>query len=92
MSYSDVKKRFDLSAKMVQSLGNGVTDDELLKLYALYKQSNFGNCNIEQPSSFNLKENAKWTAWNKLKGISQLDAMNKYSDLVLKLLDTYGTK
>ena len=88
----DVKKRFDLSVKMVKSLGDGASNDELLKLYALYKQSNFGNCNTEQPSSFNLKENAKWLAWNKLKGVSQLDAMNKYSDLVLKLFDTYGTR
>ena len=92
MSISDVKKRFDLSAKMVQTLGDGVNNDELLKLYALYKQSNFGNCNTDQPSSFNLKEGAKWKAWNKLKGMSQMDAMNKYSDFVLKLFDTYGTR
>jgi len=89
---SDVKKRFELSAKMVRSLNDGASNNDLLKLYALYKQGNFGNCNVEQPSSFNLKESAKWTAWNKLKGMSQIDAMNKYSDFVLKLLDTYGTK
>ncbi len=89
---SEVKKRFDLSTKMARELGNGVSNDELLKLYALYKQSNFGNCNTERPNSLNLKESAKWLAWNKLKGMAQLDAMNKYSDLVLRLFDTYGTK
>jgi len=89
---TDPKKRFDLSVKMVKSLNVGASNDDLLKLYALYKQSIFGNCNINEPSSFNMKESAKWHAWNKLKGMSPIDAMNKYSDFVLKLYDTYGTQ
>lgn len=89
---TDVKKRFDLSAKMIKILNDGPSNYELLKLYALYKQSTIGDCNISQPSTLNLKESAKWNAWNKIKGMSRVDAMNKYSDLVLLLLDTYKTK
>jgi Acyl-CoA-binding protein len=89
---TEIKERFDLSVKMSSTLDNGVSNEELLKLYAFYKQSNFGNCNTKQPSSFNLKESAKWSAWSKLKNMTPAVAMNKYSDLILQLFDKYGTK
>lgn len=90
---TDITKRFDLSAKMVKLLKPGATDTELLKLYGLFKQSNFGDCNITEPSKlFNLRENAKWNAWNSVKGLKKYDAMNKYSDIAMILIDKYGIK
>lgn len=90
---ADIIKRFELSAKMVNLLKPGVTDNELLKLYGLFKQSNFGNCSVSEPVGiFNLKESAKWKAWNSLKGLKQSDAMNKYSDFVMVLIDKYGVR
>lgn len=88
---TDITKRFELSAKMVKLLKPGVTDNELLKLYGLYKQSLFGDCNTNEPSKlFNFKENAKWNAWNSLKGTSKSGAMTKYSDLAMALINKYG--
>jgi len=90
---TDTTKRFELSAKMVKLLKPGVTDSELLKLYGLFKQSNFGDCNTEEPSKlFNVKENAKWHAWNSVRGLKKFEAMNKYSDFAMALIDKYGVR
>jgi diazepam-binding inhibitor (GABA receptor modulating acyl-CoA-binding protein) len=86
----DLQKRFDKSAKMVKQLKTKPSDNELLILYALYKQSE-KDCNLPRPSGIlELKEKAKWDAWNKLKGMSKKDAMTKYCEIVLNLIDKYG--
>jgi acyl-CoA-binding protein len=52
-----------------------------------------GDCNTEEPSKlFNYKENAKWNAWRSLKGIKKSDAMVKYCDYSMTLIDKYGIK
>lgn len=38
------------------------------------------------------KGKAKWEAWNKLQGLSQDDAMQKYVDKVQTLIDSIGLK
>lgn len=87
------QRKFDLSVKIVKNLNEGATNDELLQLYGLYKQSLIGDCNTEQPSKiFNPKENAKWNAWVSRKGLDKTKSMEKYSDLVMKLIDKYGIK
>lgn len=91
-SKEEILKRFELSAKMALKLNSGVTNTELLKLYGLYKQSKFGNCNVEKPGLFDLKESEKWSAWNKHKGMPQIVAMENYSNFVMTLIDKYGIK
>jgi len=91
MNEKEITKQFEFSAHMITKLNKGITNDELLKLYGLYKQGNLGDCNIAEPSKiFNYKENAKWHAWKKFKGTKKIDAMIKYSDFVLELIDKYG--
>ena len=86
-------KLFDLSTKIVLQLNNGVTDSEKLKLYALFKQSKNGDCNINEPSNFfNPIDHTKWAAWLSLKGKPKFDAMDEYSNLTAKLVDKYGTR
>ena len=50
---------------------------------ALYKQATIGDCNIPRPGGFlNFEANAKWDAWNALKGVSKEDAMRQYAEAI----------
>jgi len=69
-------QRFEQAAKNMKLSGDDKDttkfgDDELLKLYSLYKQGTVGDCNTEKPGMFDFKGKAKWEAWNGIKGISQ---------------------
>lgn len=55
-----------------------------LSIYAHFKQANVGDCNTSAPSMINVKEKAKWSAWNDLKGMTKDDAIAKYIDIVEK--------
>lgn len=68
---------------------NRPSDDELLKLYGLYKQATVGDVNTERPGVFDFKAKYKWDAWNELKGLSQAEAEKKYIELVNELLEKY---
>lgn len=59
---------FDHAAEEVRLLTKKPTDDQLLKLYALFKQGTVGDINTDRPGFFDLKGKAKWDAWNQLKG------------------------
>lgn len=58
-----------------------LTDDIKLEAYKYYKQANYGICNIPKPSIFNMKESAKWNAWNSITNMSQEEAVEKYITL-----------
>ena len=61
-------------------------NDTKSKLYGLYKQVNFGNCNTDKPGYFSgMTERYKWDAWNNVKGKSKEDAMREYVNIVMKL-------
>ncbi|CDH56529.1 acyl--binding protein [Lichtheimia corymbifera JMRC:FSU:9682] len=76
---------FETAAKEVQELKNKPSNDELLKLYALYKQATVGDVNTERPGAFDFKGKAKWDAWNELKGKSQEEAEKEYIEFVQQL-------
>jgi diazepam-binding inhibitor (GABA receptor modulator, acyl-CoA-binding protein) len=62
------------------------SNDNLLKLYSLYKQATEGDINIEKPANpFDMVGNAKFNAWDKLKGTGKEDAMKQYIELVKSL-------
>ncbi|KAK5005458.1 acyl-CoA-binding protein [Cryomyces antarcticus] len=70
------------------------SDDELLQLYALYKQG-IQDPPIEQttaPGMFELKEKAKRKAWQKVVDdkVSPQDAQKKYIALVNSLKEKHG--
>jgi len=58
-----------------------LTDDVKLEAYKYYKQAINGKCNISKPSIFNIKESAKWNAWNSIINMSQEEAVEKYITL-----------
>lgn len=79
-----------LQAKAVNELPSTPNNDELLKLYALYKQATVGDNTKEKPGMFNLKDRYKWDAWELLKGTSQEDAEQQYIELVDQLIKKYA--
>lgn len=58
------------------------SNEELLKLYGLYKQSTVGDIVGERPGGFDFKGAAKHDAWSALKGMEKQVAMQAYIDLV----------
>ena len=79
---ANIKKSADRKVKM--------TDDELLQVYGLYKQATVGDNNTEKPSFIQLKEKAKWGAWNNNKGKAKEAAEQEYVALAKQLLIKYG--
>jgi acyl-CoA-binding protein len=74
----DIKKQFEDAAAAAKSLKKRPGDDDLLALYALYKQATTGDVEGERPGFFDFVGGAKHDAWAKLKGISKAEAMQKY--------------
>ena len=81
----ELKNNFRKAAQDVKKLNSRPSDDTLLKLYGLYKQSTLGNNNTPKPGMFNIKNKKKWEAWNKNNGMNQNKAMSEYISLVNRL-------
>ncbi|OHX65995.1 acyl-CoA-binding protein [Flammeovirga pacifica] len=69
----------------VNNLSERPSNDDLLKLYAFFKQATEGDVNTERPGGFDFKGNAKWDAWKNIEGMSAEDAESKYVILVNQL-------
>ena len=78
-------KKFEAAANDVKKLKKRPDDEDMLRLYALYKQGSEGDVNGARPGFFDFVGNAKYEAWEKLKGTKPDEAMKKYVDLVKKL-------
>jgi acyl-CoA-binding protein len=61
------------------------SNEDLLKLYALYKQGDEGDVTGERPGGFDFKAIAKYNAWEALKGTPSDEARKQYVGLVDKL-------
>ncbi|KAF1798452.1 acyl-coA-binding protein [Mucor lusitanicus] len=75
---------FEQAAKEVHDLTSKPSNDDLLKLYALYKQATIGDNETTKPT-FDIKGRYKWQAWEDLKGILPVEAETQYIALVQEL-------
>ena len=82
---SDLKKKFDAAAKDAKNLKTRPSDDDLLRLYALYKQATDGDVSGDRPGAFDFVNRAKYDAWARLKGTGTDKAMKSYVDTVARL-------
>jgi acyl-CoA-binding protein len=82
---SDLKKKFDAAAKDAKNLKTRPSDDDLLRLYALYKQATEGDATGDRPGAFDFVNRAKYDAWARLKGTDNDKAMKSYVDTVARL-------
>ncbi len=76
---------FAQAAADVKNLTSKPSNDDLLQLYALFKQSIVGDNETARPGMFDLQGKAKWDAWTKLKGMAKTEAQEKYIELVKDL-------
>ncbi|CAM2067656.1 Acyl-CoA-binding protein [Sulfidibacter corallicola] len=74
-------ERFQDAAARAKSLPSQ-SNENLLKLYALFKQGTKGDVSGPEPSAFDFKGKAKYGAWADLKGTSQDDAKEQYIQLI----------
>lgn len=84
------KEDFEAAAKRVNDLSKRPGNDDLLKLYALYKQATDGDVSGKRPGMLDVKGRAKYDAWAATKGTSADDARQKYVDLVASLEKKFG--
>lgn len=82
---SDLKSQFDAAAQAAQNLSARPSNVDLLRLYALYKQATAGNVQGKRPGFTDPKGQAKYDAWQKVKGLTTDQAMQQYIELVKKL-------
>jgi diazepam-binding inhibitor (GABA receptor modulator, acyl-CoA-binding protein) len=86
----DLNKQFEEAAAKSKEMTRRPTNEELLKLYALYKQGSEGDVTGERPGGFDFKGIAKFDSWEELKGMSQEKAKEEYVAFVNKLLQQYA--
>ena len=78
---------FEEAAENVKHLSEKPSDEDMLKLYGLYKQSTIGDVNTERPSFWDMVGKAKWDSWKSYESMSFEDAKEKYVKLALKLIE-----
>ncbi|KAL3119953.1 hypothetical protein niasHT_007081 [Heterodera trifolii] len=83
---------FNEAASVVKTLRTSPSNDELLEIYALYKQATCGDNNTCKPGTFDFRGKAKWEAWKKKQGISQEKARIDYVKIVEKMVAKYGVQ
>jgi diazepam-binding inhibitor (GABA receptor modulating acyl-CoA-binding protein) len=83
---SSTLKEFEKYCKGVKTLTYLPSNNDLLILYGLYKQSTIGDCNTKKPSIFDIKGSSKWNSWNSFKGVSKQGAMQIYIQKAQMLL------
>jgi acyl-CoA-binding protein len=83
-------KKFEAAANDIKKLTRRPDDEDMLRLYALYKQGSEGDVQGERPGAFSFVDRAKYDAWAKLKGTDQSKARENYVKLVERLKKTYG--
>ncbi|MBE1301932.1 MAG: acyl-CoA-binding protein [Alteromonadaceae bacterium] len=80
-----LKEDFEQASIESKQLPERPSDENMLKIYALYKQASSGDVTGDRPGLFDFVAGAKYDAWEGLKGKSQEDAMQEYVDLINKL-------
>jgi acyl-CoA-binding protein len=78
-------EQFEDAQRRVKLLKTAPSNDNLLALYALFKQATVGEVQGSRPGMMDFKGRAKFDAWAKQKGTSKDSAMTAYVALVAKL-------
>ena len=80
-----LKAAFEQASQDVQNLEERPSIENLLKLYALFKQASEGDAKGERPGMMDMKGRAKFDDWAGLQGMGAEEAMQAYVDLVESL-------
>lgn len=80
---------FEQAQSDVKTLTKRPSNDDLLFLYAHFKQGSEGDVKGKRPGMLDMVGRAKYDAWDKLKGMDQAAARQKYVDKVQALLKSH---
>ncbi|KAI8071340.1 Acb1 protein [Gongronella butleri] len=80
--------KFEEAAKQAKNFTRLPEDEELLRLYGLYKQATLGDNETEKPT-LDLKARYKWLAWDENRGMPQVEAEIQYIAYVEQLKSHY---
>ncbi|MEZ5008294.1 MAG: acyl-CoA-binding protein [Chitinophagales bacterium] len=83
------QEKFETAQLDVKKLTERPSNEELLDLYALYKQATEGDNDTKKPGMFDMKGQFKWKKWKEKEGMSSEEAMESYVALVNGLLSKY---
>lgn len=79
---------FDSAAEEIRPV-EGVSWEDMLQMYALYKQAKFGDNTTPKPGMLDPKNRKKWEYWSQKKGMAKEDAMRAYVEFVKVSLQKY---
>ncbi|CAL8254438.1 unnamed protein product [Merluccius merluccius] len=85
----ELEEEFRAAADRVGELVQTASRDQLLYLYARYKQVKVGKCNTSKPGFFDFEGQRKWQAWKQLGDMEAEQAMQEYVSCV-NTLDPEG--
>ncbi|MCK0536201.1 acyl-CoA-binding protein [Alcanivorax quisquiliarum] len=80
---------FEQAQRDVKTLTRRPDNNDLLFLYAHFKQGSEGDVRGKRPGMLDMVGRAKYDAWAKLKGMDSEQAMQRYIDKVNALLATH---
>ena len=72
---------FNQAKKRVESIDYRPTNEQLLKLYGLFKQATEGDVSGDRPGGFDFKAIAKYDSWASLRGMTREEAKQAYIEL-----------
>jgi diazepam-binding inhibitor (GABA receptor modulating acyl-CoA-binding protein) len=81
---------FEQAQRDVKTLTQRPSNEDMLSLYAHFKQASAGDVSGSRPGMFDMINRAKFDAWAALKGMSQAAAEQAYIDKVNGLLKTHA--
>jgi acyl-CoA-binding protein len=85
----EIKAQFEEAVKRVEALTQRPQNDELLKLYGLYKQATEGDIHGDPPGGFDFKGLAKYNAWKEQTGKTPEESMTRYVAFAEELIRKY---
>jgi diazepam-binding inhibitor (GABA receptor modulator, acyl-CoA-binding protein) len=81
----ELQHQFEAAVIRSKELTKRPSNEELLTLYALYKQATEGDAGDDRPGGFDFKAIAKYDAWADIKGKAKTEAMQEYISMVERL-------
>jgi acyl-CoA-binding protein len=87
MKPSYLDSRFDEAVALATAMTQAsLPQDVQLRLYAYYKQATQGNVELNQTSTFHLRDAFKTNAWMQIKHLTVEEAKEQYISLILSLV------
>jgi diazepam-binding inhibitor (GABA receptor modulator, acyl-CoA-binding protein) len=87
----NLDESFQAAQARVQRLAARPSNNDLLAIYALFKQATEGDVKGKRPGMLDVKGRAKYDAWAREKGTGADDAKARYVELVDRLERDTGT-